>query len=337
MEDKILLSHGSGGSAMHDLIRNLFYRFFNNRILREQSDSAMLPSPQGQLAFTTDSYVVDPLFFPGGDIGKLAISGTVNDLSVAGAIPHFISASFIIEEGLPMNILEKVVRSMAREAKKAKVTIVTGDTKVVPSGKCDKLFITTSGIGYIAPKNEHIHSGIKVNDGDMILVNGTIGDHGMAILNARESFRFSAQIRSDCASLNLLTKKIQDVSDRVKFMRDATRGGIAGVLSEIAQKKDIGIEIVESNIPVRNTVRGLSELLGFDPLFLANEGKLIVIVGEKDASRVLDAMRTERIGKGSTIIGKVTKDHPGKVVLFTRGGGKRLLGMPLGEQLPRIC
>ena len=296
-----------------------------------------MPAQEGGLAFTTDSYVVDPIFFPGGDIGKLSICGTINDLAVAGSIPLYISVSFIIEEGFPLVALEKIVRSMAREVKKANVLIVTGDTKVVPAGKCDKLFITTSGVGQITPGNENIHSGIRISEGDVILLNGMAGDHGMAILNARESFRFSAQLKSDCASLNTLTKKILELSGRVKFMRDATRGGIATVLNEIAKKRALGIEVQESAIPVRKTVRGLSELLGFDPLYLANEGKLILIVGRKDAEKVLEGMRSVNTGKDSAIIGKVTRDHPGKVLLITQGGGKRILGIPAGEQLPRIC
>jgi hydrogenase expression/formation protein HypE len=337
MGDKILLAHGNGGSLMHELIVDLFCRYFGNHILNEQSDAAILPSQHKNLAFTTDSYVIDPIFFPGGDIGKLAVCGTVNDLTVSGADPQYISVSFIIEEGFSYKDLEAIVKSMSKEARKAKIKIVTGDTKVVQRGKCDKIFINTSGVGIIDTRHLHIHKGNRIRPGDLVIVNGTIGDHGMAVMNARESFRFKSDLKSDCSSLNFLTSRILRVSKQVKFMRDATRGGIASVLCEIAGKRNIGIELNESSIPVKESVSGFCEILGFDPLYIANEGKLILVVGSKDADKVLKEMKKDKSGKDSEIIGIITEEHPGKVVIQTKAGGKRILGLLSGEQLPRIC
>lgn len=335
--DKIMLSHGNGGRMMHDLVENLFIRNFSNTILNDQTDSAVIDINDATIAFTTDSFVVDPIFFPGGDIGKLAVCGTVNDLSVSGANPLYLSVSLIIEEGFPMKDLERIVLSMAKEARKAKVSIVTGDTKVVNRGKCDKIFINTSGIGILNKKDRSIGKGTKIQTGDKIIINGTIGDHGMAVMNARESFNFKTSIHSDCASLNSFIRTILENSSQVKFMRDPTRGGVAAVLNELVQKKTFGIEIEESSIPVSEGVRGMCEILGYDPLFIANEGKVVLVSGQKECSKILNVMKEDKLGKKSRIIGEIVDDHHGKVVLKTMTGGKRIVDIMTGEQLPRIC
>jgi len=334
---KILLSQGSGGKQSHDLIQDLFFNYFNNEILNEAGDSAIFKINSEYSAFTTDSYVVEPLFFPGGDIGKLAVFGTVNDLSVSGAIPRYLSVGFIIEEGLDFNILENVVISMAAAAKMANLRIVTGDTKVVNRGKCDKLFINTSGIGELQPKFTNISSGENIRAGDKILVNGFVGDHGMAVMSARNELKVRAEVKSDCAPLNGLIQQILNVSEDVKFMRDATRGGLATVLAEIAQTKNTGIDLFETKIPVRESVRGICEIFGFDPLYVANEGKLIIIVSGKDTEKVLETMRKNEFGKETQIIGEVVNNHPGKVILHTSIGGKHIVDILSGDQLPRIC
>jgi len=335
-EEKVMLAHGSGGQMMHDLIGNLFLRHFSNNILNEQTDAAILPVGLSEIAFTTDSFVIDPLFFPGGNIGKLAVCGTVNDLAVSGAEPLYISASFIIEEGFPMSDLEIIVESLAAEANKAGVMIVTGDTKVVNKGKCDKLFINTAGIGSVRSKDHHISKALNIQPGDVIIVNGTIGDHGMAIMNARESFNFRTSVESDCASLNHLIRKVLDTSS-VKFMRDPTRGGVATVLNELVDKIHLGIEIDESALPLNNGVKAMCELLGFDPLHVANEGKVIIVAAETDAAAILEMLKQDDLGINSTIIGKVVNDHPGKVVLRNETGGRRIVDSLTGDQLPRIC
>jgi hydrogenase expression/formation protein HypE len=337
MERAITLGHGSGGRSTHKLIQELFIRHFDNPVLKQQTDSALLHVPGADIAFTTDSYVVDPVFFPGGNIGKLAVCGTVNDLAVSGAIPKYLSASFIIEEGFSMNALEEIVSSMAEEAKTAGVLIVTGDTKVVNKGQCDKLFINTSGIGILDKKHAGISTAEGIKQGDKIIVNGTIADHGMAIMAARNFGNFKTEISSDCASLNHLIKEMLETSTGIRFMRDATRGGIATVLCEISENKTIGIEIDESRIPVNENVRGMCELLGFDPFYIANEGKIIVIAVEEEADRVVAVMRQNEFGKQAAVIGEVVNNHHGKVVLRTMIGGKRMMDMPAGEQLPRIC
>ncbi len=321
---------------MHDLINSLFFRYFGNEILNRQTDSAILNDLSSRIAFTTDSFVIDPLFFPGGDIGKLAVCGTVNDIAVSGAVPLYISVSFIIEEGFPLSDLEAIVASLAAEAKAAGVLIVTGDTKVVNKGKCDKLFINTSGIGHF--KNERNHSehveGIK--PGDVIIINGTIGDHGMAVMNARESFNFSSTIESDCASLNHLIREILEKAP-VKFMRDPTRGGVATVLNELVEKSGLGIEINESDLPFSNGVKAMCELLGFDPLHVANEGKVVIVAAEDLAPIIMDAMKKNKLGIMSSVIGRVVSEHPGRVVLKNETGGSRIIDSLSGDQLPRIC
>jgi hydrogenase expression/formation protein HypE len=336
-EEKILLSHGNGGRIMHELITNLFVRHFGNRILKQQGDSAILPMDSDEIAFTTDSFVIDPLFFPGGNIGKLAVCGTVNDLSVSGAEPLYISVSFIIEEGFPMKDLETIAVSMAGEAKKAGVLIVTGDTKVVNKGKCDKLFINTSGIGRIN-KSKRLAGKIRsIKPGDLILINGPIGEHGMAVMNARESFNFKAPLKSDCACLNHLIREVLDHTTSVKFMRDPTRGGVATVLNELSGMIKFGISIDEPALPVGKGVRAMCELLGFDPLYIANEGKVIIVTAEKEGERILGIMKDNELGKQSAVIGKVVNDHPGKVVLTTETGGRRIIASLAGDPLPRIC
>ena len=336
-EDKILLSHGNGGRLMQELIADLFLKNFGNKKLEDQSDSAILSIDTNEIAFTTDSFVIDPLFFPGGNIGKLAVCGTVNDLSVSGAEPLFISVSLIIEEGFPIKELEVIVKSLAEEARKAKVEIVTGDTKVVNKGKCDKLFINTAGIGRVRPEKNMAGRTQNIKPGDVIILNGTIGDHGMAVMNARESFNFKTPVESDCACLDQLIHEVLDQTSSVRFMRDATRGGVATVLNELTAKIPYGIEIEEDAIPVSLGVKAMCELLGFDPLYIANEGKVILVAPEKDGAMILEIMHKNILGGESSIIGRVVQDHPGKVVLKTTTGGKRIIDVLTGDQLPRIC
>jgi hydrogenase expression/formation protein HypE len=335
-EQNILLGHGSGGSLMHQLIGDMFLKHFSNRILDEQTDSAILEVGSSEIAFTTDSFVIDPLFFPGGNIGKLAVCGTINDLAVSGAQPLYISVSFIIEEGFPVSDLERIVISLAAEAKKAGVLIVTGDTKVVNKGKCDKIFINTAGIGRMKNKNIQISKAVNVQPGDVIIINGTIGDHGMAVMNSRESFNFKTAVESDCASLNHMIDDVLEHS-QVKFMRDPTRGGVATVLNELVGKINLGIEISESNLPVKNGVKAMCELLGFDPLHIANEGKVIIVAAEQEGQKILDLLKRNEYGKESAVIGRVVADHPGKVVLKNETGGRRIIDSLAGDQLPRIC
>jgi len=321
---------------MHDLIENLFLKHFSNTILNEQTDAAILKVGSDEIAFTTDSFVIDPLFFPGGNIGKLAVCGTVNDLAVSGAEPLYLSVSMIIEEGFPMKDLETIVESLAAEAQKAGVKIVTGDTKVVNKGKCDKLFINTAGIGRVKKENRLVSKAMDILPGDVIIINGTIGDHGMAVMNARESFNFRTSVESDCASLNQLIREVLDQSP-VKFMRDPTRGGVATALNELAYKIQLGIELDESALPVTNGVKAMCELLGFDPLHIANEGKVLMVASEKDGNAILEILKKNELGRKSSIIGRVVADHPGKVVLKNETGGRRIVDSLSGDQLPRIC
>ena len=336
MSDFITLNHGSGGRASQDLIKNFFIRYFGD-IHMVLSDSAVLSTPSEKIAFTTDSFVVDPIFFPGGDIGKLAICGTVNDLAVSGAIPKYISASFILEEGFALKELEKIVRSMAVHAEMANVKIVTGDTKVVPKGKCDKIFINTTGVGIFEYDFMNLGTAQKVNIGDKIIVNGFLGDHAMAILGARNEMDFRIDVLSDCACLNHLIQKVLQANLRVGFIRDITRGGLSTVLNELSEIINLGIELDEKNIPVRESVKGLCEILGFDPLHLANEGKIVMVVHPDDAQEIIRVMQKDDLGIESKIIGEVVVDHPKMVVGNTNIGGKRIINMLQGEQLPRIC
>ena len=337
MKKNILLGHGSGGQLSHELISNLFVKYFSNEILNEQTDAAVLNIPAAYLSFTTDSFVVDPIFFPGGDIGKLAVAGTVNDVAVSGAKPLYLSTSFIIEEGLSYEDLEKIVRSMATEAQKAGVRIVTGDTKVVNRGKADKVFINTTGIGQLPEKRINIGKGSLVKPGDKIIVNGSVADHGMCIMAAREEISFTTDIKSDCACLNHLIEDALKCSEQITFMRDATRGGLATVLCELASSREFGIEIDEETLPVKENVRGMCELLGFDPLYVANEGKVVMVVDSRDADRVLETLKQHELGREAAIIGEVVSEHHGKAWLTTGIGGRRIIDMLAGEQLPRIC
>lgn len=335
MNGKITLNHGAGYGLTHDLIENVFASAF--RMQGPLTDSAILAEKGLNLAFTTDSYVVDPLFFPGGDIGKLSVCGTVNDLAVSGAVPKYISASFIIEEGFPIDDLRRITESMAVEAAKAGVKIITGDTKVVGRGKCDKLFISTSGIGILPDRCEHISSGRKIVPGDKLIINGSLGNHAVAILGARNDLGFHTQVKSDCACLNHMISKILAKIGAVHFMRDLTRGGLAVVLNELALMTGFGFKIDEELIPVDDPVRGLCEILGFDPLYLANEGKVLIVVSSEEFESVIDIVKGDFCGKGAAVIGEVNTERNGMVILETLIGGSRVLGMPSGLQLPRIC
>ncbi len=337
MDDIITLNHGSGGRITHSLISDLFLKYFKNDKLNNLTDSAIFESFSEHISFTTDGYVVEPIFFPGGNIGKLAVCGTVNDLAVSGAIPKYLSASFIIEEGLSFKELEEIVKSMAKEARIADVEIITGDTKVVPKGKCDKIFVTTSGIGFLKKEFKGIGEGLKVKPGNKIIINGTLGDHSIAILSSRESLKFESNIQSDCSSLNHLIQKILKVCPEVSFMRDATRGGLGTVACELASKINLGIILNEAAIPVKESVQGICELFGFDPLFLANEGKIMMVVPDEKADSVLKFLKSDILGKNAATIGEISDSNNNKVILNTITGGKRLLDMPAGAQLPRIC
>ena len=393
MSDCILLAHGSGGRLSHELVERLFLRYLNNPLLAQLGDAAVLevsglPFPVAglpglqpgasnlKLAFTTDSYVVSPLFFPGGDIGKLAVCGTVNDLSMSGAVPLCLSAGFILEEGLPLADLERVVASMAETARSVGVPIVTGDTKVVDRGKADRLFINTAGVG-IVPAGVEI-AAERVRPGDVVILSGTIGDHGMTIMSQREGLRFDSPLVSDCAPLHRLVGAMFDVlglggqpqtplrqaqgrlhcaeglpeteapapgggrvtaapGGLLHCLRDPTRGGLATVLNEVAGQAGVGIEIEERAIPVRDAVRAACELLGLDPLYVANEGKLVAFIAPEAADAVLARMRAHEYGREATVIGQVTAEHAGRVVLHTPLGARRIVDMLAGEQLPRIC
>lgn len=338
MDKNISLNHGSGGKLTHQLISDVFLKYFRNETLQQLTDAALLSVPEKHIAFTTDSFVVDPIFFPGGNIGKLAVCGTVNDLAVSGARPLYLSASFIIEEGLPMETLDAIALSMAEEAKKAGVRIVTGDTKVVHHGQCDKVFINTAGIGTVKDLHMKIAPGLDVKPGDKIIINGNIADHGIAILCEREDLHFDTGIRSDCACLNGLIEEVLTAEpEAVKFMRDATRGGLATVLCELATDRKTGIELDEPAIPVSEPVRGVCDLLGFDPLYMANEGKVVMVVENEKAGYVLDKMKQHPLGENSSVIGEVVDNHRGMVLLHTEVGGSRIVDMLAGDQLPRIC
>ena len=337
MNKTILLGHGSGGIMTADLIRDFFLPKFNNSILHELSDAAAIKVGGFNLAFTTDSFVVDPIFFPGGNIGKLAVCGTVNDLSVSGAKPMFLSAGFIVEEGFPLSDLESIVKSMAEEAENAGVQIVTGDTKVVKKGQCDKIFINTAGIGIVEEKHNHISSGSGIKPGDKLLVNGYLGDHEIAILATRENLRFETPVFSDVASLNSLTGMLLEAGIEIRFMRDITRGGLATILAEVSGSTSFGILTEERLIPVREQVNGICEIYGFNPLYLANEGKLLMIVSEESASRALNLMKSHPLGQDAAIIGTITDENRGKVLMRSIIGGTRIIDKLAGEQLPRIC
>jgi hydrogenase expression/formation protein HypE len=332
---QIVLGHGSGGKLTAELIGDVFLPAFSNEVLARLDDQAVLDINGGRLAFTTDSFIVTPIFFPGGDIGKLAINGTVNDLAMSGARPLYIAAAFILEEGLAVAELKRIVDSMREAAQTAGVQLVTGDTKVVERGKGDKIFITTAGIGLIE-KNVNI-SAQRALPGDKIILSGFIGDHGMAIMSQRENLEFEGAIESDTASLHSLVAAMLDVTLEVHCLRDPTRGGVATTLNEIAAASDVGMRIDESQIPVRESVRGACEILGLDPLYVANEGRLCAIVAPEIAQQVLLTMQRHPLGRDSRLIGEVVEEHRRMVVMKTQIGGSRVVDVLLGEQLPRIC
>jgi len=332
---KIFLDHGGGGKVSHDLIKETFLPQFNNPFLMELDDSAVFKLGNARLAFSTDSYVVDPIFFPGGNIGSLAIYGTVNDLAMRGARPLYLSVGFIIEEGFKLSDLERILSSMKDAANKSQVLVVTGDTKVVSRGNVDKLFINTSGIGIIE-SNINI-SGQNAQIGDKVSISGTIGDHGIAVLSQREGLELEYPLKSDSVPLNKLVFEMLEASSNIHALRDPTRGGIGTSLNEIAIQSHVGIRIFEETIPIGQEVMGACELLGLDPLYVANEGKLLDFVDPHDVYKVLDKMRANEHGTEAQVIGEVVTDHKGKVAMVTKIGGTRIVDMLTGDQLPRIC
>ena len=337
MNTKITLEQGSGGWESRKLIREIFLSRFRNPLLERLDDAAVLPlkAPAGKTAFTTDSYVVTPLFFPGGDIGKLAVCGTVNDLAVTGARPLYLSCSLIIEEGLELETLEKVADSMAFWARRTGVEIVTGDSKVVERGGADRLYINTAGIGII-PEDFRLREE-KIEPGDRILGSGTIAEHGIAVLAAREELDISSQLKSDCRPLNQLTSELVKSGITIKFMRDPTRGGVAAIVNELAEGKEWGILLEEDALPLSPMVRGAVEILGLDPLTLASEGRLVAVAGEEEAGELVEILHKRNGGENARIIGRVTAAANGLAALRTAGGGSRIIDWPRGEPIPRIC
>ena len=336
--DRVLLGHGSGGRLSADLIHRLFLPILGNEILSSLEDQASVslrPHIDGTLAFTTDSFVVRPIFFPGGDIGKLAVHGTVNDLAVGGATPLFLSAAFILEEGLPIDDLRRIASSMKEACDAAGVTLVAGDTKVVDRGKGDQIFITTSGVGAL-PAGRKL-SAASCRPGDRIILSGTIGDHGIAIMSVREGLEFETTLESDTVPLADLTRVMLEACPTIRCMRDPTRGGVSSALHEIAAASQVGMSLSESAIPVRREVSGACEILGLDPLYVANEGKLLAIVPPDDASRLVDVMRGHPLGSQAAVVGEVVDVNPGMVIMRSRVGGERVVTMLAAEQLPRIC
>ncbi len=331
----VVMAHGGGGKLMHDLIQKMFVSVFANPSFGAGCDAATLDCGQSKIAMTTDSYVVRPLFFPGGDIGSMAVYGTVNDLAMAGARPLYLSVGFILEEGLPMETLWCVVQSMRAAAERANVRIVTGDTKVVDKGKGDGIFINTAGVGVI--EHHLVIAPSSVKEGDCVILSGDIGRHGIAIMAVREGLEFETTIESDSAPLADLTGKLLNSGIEIHCMRDLTRGGLASGLNEIAMSSGLSIEIDENLVPVREDVKGACEILGFDPLYVANEGRCVIFVGPKDAKRTIEIMKDHSSGSQSVVIGKVTKDLPATVTMKSRIGVKRIVDMLTGEQLPRIC
>ena len=335
-QNKISLAHGSGGTQMQELLREIVFPAFDNEFLREQNDSAVLENPGGKIVFTTDSFVVQPVFFPGGDIGHLCVCGTVNDLAMMGAKPAALSLSLIIESGFEIDSLKKIVNSIGKTAEEAKVKIVAGDTKVVGAGQADKIFINTSGIGWktcCAPTGWR-----TVQTGDAVIVSGSLGHHGIAVLAARAELPFETQIKSDAAVLNIVANELVEKFPSIRWMRDATRGGAAAVLNEIAEQAGFEIEIEEAKIPITEEVRGAAEILGLDPLYLANEGRFIVICPKTAADDIVTFLKKYDVSKTAQKIGNIKqKNNNGKVVLTTEYGSRRIIDMPSGEQLPRIC
>ncbi len=334
MEDKVLMVHGSGGRLSHELVSRHFVARLDNAWLKRMDDAAVLEG-EGRMAFTTDSYVVTPRFFPGGDIGRLAVCGTVNDLSMMGACPLYLSLALILEEGLPMADLERVMDSVRQAAVEAGISIVTGDTKVVQRGSADGIFINTAGIGRIPPGLEI--SGANARPGDAVILSGTIGDHGMTVMSQREGLRFSGELGSDCAPLNGLVTAMLAACPDIHVMRDPTRGGVATTLNEIAGQSKVSIDIEEERIPVKPPVASLCELLGLDPLYVANEGKLLAFVPADKAAGLLEVMRCHQYGRDAAVIGRVAAATPGRVTLHTGLGTSRVVNMMSGDLLPRIC
>jgi len=334
MSERILLAHGSGGKLSHELVEKTMLRAFFNPYLSKLDDSAILDL-SGRLAFTTDSYVVDPIFFPGGDIGKLAVCGTVNDLAMVGAIPLYLSLSLIIEEGFSQDDLRRILDSVRRAAEEAGVEIVTGDTKVVHRGKADGIFINTAGLG-VVPEGIEI-SGSNARPGDKVILSGPIGDHGIAVLSRREGLSFSTELESDVAPLNKLVAQMLEACPRIRCLRDPTRGGLATTLNELAKQSRVSIQLEEEKIPVREEVRAACEMLGLDPLYVANEGKLVAIVPDSDAATVLHVMHQNPYAREAAVIGEVRQGRPGRVTLRTRFGTSRIVDMLTGDPLPRIC
>ncbi|OFZ53644.1 MAG: hydrogenase expression/formation protein HypE [Bdellovibrionales bacterium RIFOXYC1_FULL_54_43] len=347
---KITLAHGNGGKLSHELITRLFVPAFTESAeslnppeanpneasgLQELADSARIIPPSTNLVFTTDSHVVNPIFFPGGDIGKLAVTGTVNDLAVMGAKPLYLTSGFIVEDGFEMADLARIIDSMAKTARECGVRIVAGDTKVVEKGAADRIFINTSGIGVLLP---HAPAGAaSIRPGDAVIVTGTLGDHGIAIYAGREGINLKTELKSDCAVVSPLVERAMQTCSSIRVMRDPTRGGLATTLNEFTHQRNFGIEVFESRLPVREEVRGVCELLGFDPIYVANEGKLVLIVPPSSAEDVLKALKEHPLGYDSAIIGRVTERAPGRVFLRTVVGGERILDMLIGDMLPRIC
>jgi hydrogenase expression/formation protein HypE len=340
--EKIVVGHGGGGKLSHDLIAHLFLPQFDNPILRQGDDAGVFSIKEfGKVAISTDSHVVWPLFFPGGDIGRLAVCGTVNDLAVMGAVPQFLTAGFILEEGLDVHTLEKIIHSMQSAAEEAGVQIIAGDTKVVQKGKADGLYINTSGIGTI-PDRLHIN-GSNAQPGDVVILSGTIGDHGIAVLSARGDLGFEADVVSDIAPLNhlveamVISSSTERHEDTIHAMRDPTRGGLASTLNEIASQSKVGIILEEKRIPIKQAVLAACEMLGFDPLYIANEGKLLAIVHREAATEILEVMNNTRYGEEAAIIGEVISSPAGRVLMRTSIGSTRVVDIPTGEILPRIC
>lgn len=334
LKDKILLAHGDGGVLSHELINQLFLKHFNGRAMDGMYDAALIPVQGGRIAFTTDSFVVKPIFFPGGDIGRLAVCGTVNDLAVSGSVPGFISVSFILEEGLDLGDLERVVISLAQAAGEAGVKIVTGDTKVVERGNADKIYINTAGIGVVPAEVALGYE--RVNPGDVLIINGNIGEHGIAVLSEREGLSFASPVKSDCAALNHLIEELLGNFKTVKLMRDPTRGGLATTVKELALACKLDMVLFEKEIPISPGVAGAAEMLGLDPLYLANEGKVVVIASSGEGQKILDFMRSHPLGRRTAIAGEV-REGRGEVLLKTVYGGTRVIDMLSGQQLPRIC
>ena len=332
----ITLDHGAGGLASQKLISSLFLKYLKNPILEKMEDGAVFDSGGGRTAFTTDSYVVDPIFFPGGNIGELAVNGTINDLAMCGADPEALSLALIIEEGFALADLERIIKAIADSADQAGVPVLTGDTKVVPRGKADKIFINTSGIGKV---RDGIRMGAdQIQAGDILLLSGTLADHGITILTSRAGLSVDGNLQSDTQALHFLSRKIlSDAPGSIHAMRDPTRGGLGTVLAELATATNLCMEVEEENIPMRGEVRAACELMGLDPLYLANEGKCVVAAAPEQAASVLAAMQTTEAGRQAAIIGRVTEKYPGRVILHTVSGGKRLVEPLSGEPLPRIC